>query len=122
MKQRDKLKIKFNKSGRSDTLSHEKFKSLKNNVTSLVRKSKIQYFNSSINSHIKNPRKFWAAVKKLCIVGTEENDKVVCSPDSLNKCYISNNNAAQYHSLIDTQINNILNTVPTPIFNLHAVT
>lgn len=114
MDQRDKAKDSFNTTG--DTKFLEAFKILKNGVTSMMRKSQIKMFNEEINSKVKSPKDFYKAAKKLNVIA----EKKLCgnldnsfTPQELNDCFLSNNNADVDEKFIDEKITEMYNnTIP----------
>ena len=61
MKERDGSKDIYNKT--ENPIYHEKYKFLRNKVTSMMRQSQKKLFNDTINSKVKNGKDFYTAVK-----------------------------------------------------------
>ena len=123
MDRRDKLKIKYNKTKRKNPDIFNKYKSIKNRVTSLKRRAKIEFFNDAINKKIKNVTEFWNALKKICVVdGPDQDGKCACSAQCLNDYFLANNNAEVDTEAINNQISSVLNNVLPPTFQLSLVT
>ena len=112
MKERDEAKDCFNETG--DKAFLERFKILKNGVTSMMRKSQKNLFQETINSKIKSTRDFYQSAKKLNVMAEKSlKNNTKFSPDILNKSFLSNNNAEIDEHLVDEQITNLYkNTMP----------
>ena len=114
MEQRDQAKDSFNTTG--DTKFLDAFKILKNGVTSMMRKSQIKMFNDEINSKVKTPKDFYKAAKKLEVISDKKmsgNLGSNFSPQELNDCFLSNNNADVDEKFIDEKITEMYNnTIP----------
>ena len=52
-----------------------KFKTYRNLFNTLVRKSKIKFYEDSLNSNVKNPKKTWEILKEVTI-GKKQNKKI----------------------------------------------
>ena len=122
MDNRDRYKIKYNISDKNDKIALDRYKSLKNTVTSMVRKSKINCFNNFINNKTKNTKEFWKSLKFFDVVGSERNThSCVCSPSSLNEAFLQNNNAPVNMALISEQIDTVLQQQLYPSFEFEHV-
>ena len=110
MSERDKAKDAFNVTG--DTKFHEAFKILRNGVTSMLRKAQIKMFNDEINSKVKSSRDFYKAARKLNVIAEKKlsgNGNLKFTPEELNDCFLSNNNADIDEKFIDEKIAEMYN-------------
>ena len=108
MNDRDRQKVVFNVTGGKKDL--DTYKLLKNEVTSMMRKSHKKVFNDTINSKVKNPRDFYAAINKLQVIADKSTKgNLNFSADKLNSHFISNNNMSIDEQLIDNQIRKLYN-------------
>ena len=113
MRQRDKAKEQFNFSG--DTRFNDIFKILRNGVNSMMRNAQAKMFNDEINSKVKCTKDFYKSAKKLNIISDKKgNCSNNCfSPQELNHCFLSNNNAEIDEKFIDEKITELYNnTLP----------
>ena len=103
---RDKYKNKWNNIKQSnikhnlvdtqnDIFFYNRFKHLKNQVNHLIRKAKINDFNSKINMKLKDSKNFHFNLKKFNVVNSKNNQEVKChlDPNKLNESFAKNNNA-----------------------------
>ena len=91
MRERDSNKAHFNKTGKLPY--HNKYKFLRNKVTSMMRQSQKDLFNNTINSKVKNSRDFYSAIKKVNVISDKKNKGTVNFPaNTLNQTFVKNNN------------------------------
>lgn len=114
MEQRDKAKDSFNTT--KDTKFLDAFRILRNGVTSLMRKSQIKLFNDEINSKVKSSKDFYKAAKNLNVIANKKlcgGSNLNFTPQELNDCFLSNNNADIDENFIDDKITELYNnTLP----------
>ena len=113
MRERDSNKSHFNKTG--NILYHEKYKFLRNKVTSMMRQSQKNLFNNTINSKVKNGRDFYSAVKKLNVISDKKNKGSVNFPaNTLNEAFVKNNNFFVDNDFIEERVKTLYDrTVPS---------
>ena len=116
---RDKLKIKYNKC--RNPAVHINYKQTKNQITSLSRKAKLQYFDSAINCIVGNTKEYWAALKRLQVVDSECDTGVICSAEDLNSTFVSNNNDFVDPDFVASEVASILETTVLSTFNFSMV-
>lgn len=130
MDNRDRYKNKFNQQKQQKankqqlSETYNIYQGLRNKVTHMIRASKIKMFNDKINTKIKNPKAFHAALKEQSIV---DNKRINSShppfdPTKLNKCFLANNNAKIDDSKIDKEVQEILKNSLPPSFKFREVT
>ena len=112
MRERDSNKAHFNKTG--NISSHNKYKFLRNKVTSMMRQSQKNLFNNTINSKVKSSKDFYTAVKKLNVISDKKNKGAVNFPANiLNQTFVHNNNFFVDDDFIDERIKTLYDkTVP----------
>ena len=130
MDKRDRYKNKFNqqrqqndkKEVTSQTFSI--YQGLRNKVTHMIRRAKINMFNEKINSKIKNPKSFHTALKDTSVVDNKHINSSYPSgdPTTLNDCFLANNNTEIDNSKIDKEIQDILREQLPPSFRFQHVT
>ena len=130
MDKRDRYKNKFNqqrqqndkKEVTSQTFSI--YQGLRNKVTHMIRRAKINMFNEKINSKIKNPKSFHTALKDTSVVDNKHINSSYLSgdPTTLNDCFLANNNTEIDNSKIDKEIQDILREQLPPSFRFQHVT
>ena len=113
MDRRDQAKDAFNTTG--DERFLERFKVLKNGITSMLRKAQVRMFNDEINSKVKSSKDFYKTAKKLNIITDKKcSDTSNCmfTPQELNDCFLYNN-AEIDEKFIDEKITELYNnTLP----------
>ena len=114
MFKRDKLKLKYNKSKRTDNNAFDNYKILKNKVNLYVRRAKLNYFDKTINKKIKNTKEYWAALKRLRVIDCEDESGIGFSAQALNDYFLLNNNAQTDLELINNEIDSLLSTDMLP--------
>ena len=112
MRDRDSHKAHFNETG--NNIYYEKYKFLRNKVTSMMRQSQKNMFNNTINSKVKNGRDFYSAVKKLNVITDKKNKGTVNFPaNTLNQTFVKNNNFFVDDEFIDERVKTLYDkTVP----------
>ena len=112
MDARDQCKTAFNETGNKSYF--DQYKTLKNQVTSMMRSSQKSLFNKTINNKVKNAKEFYKAVKKLQVLAEKSNrGSFSHSADKLNETFLLNNNAKIDDVLIDNEIQEMYkNTIP----------
>ena len=109
MNKRDRLKVAFNRT--NDITFLNRFKVLKNKVTSMRRKSLGKMFNETLNSKVKNSKQFYDAVKKLNVMAEKSNKgNYSFSPEKLNETFLKNNNERVNENFVDEKIRELYNT------------
>ena len=93
MDKRDLFKNLYN--NYKEDLFQNEFKKLRNEVNHKIRKAKIDEFNQTINSKVKDSKSFHKALKSHNIVPSKKKNETKCcfDPNTLNNTFAANNNA-----------------------------
>ena len=80
MKKRDRLLSKFIKSKNPSSKAslHSEYKEARNNVTELIRLSKLSFYKSYFSANSKNLRKVWQGIKSIINIKSKANDTPAC--------------------------------------------
>ena len=80
MKKRDRLLSKFIKSKNPSSKAslHTEYKEVRNNVTELIRLSKLSFYKSYFSANSKNLRKVWQGIKSIINIKHKANDTPAC--------------------------------------------
>ena len=106
MNKRDMFKMNYNKTRNKTFLAN--YKELRNKVTSMMRQSQKKLFNETINDKVKNPKKFYAAAKKLNVVSDKSTrSSINFTAESLNETFLKNNNANIDANFIQEKISDL---------------
>lgn len=104
---RDKLKTKWNRSGKDE--DKKIFKEYRNKVSHMVRRAQKKYYNQEINNCIKNPSQFYNNIKKNGIVENKKH-KSECrhSATYINQIFLQNNNGVVNDDKVNEEIRSVL--------------
>ena len=108
MRKRDKLLHLYMKEKNPTQKSslHYEYKSLRNSIVELTKKSKLNYYNSYFTANNNNLRKVWNGIKDIINIKNKTNDTPTCFTDDngnavTDPVQISNTFCKQFSTVAD---------------------
>ena len=104
-------------------IADQQFKMLRNLVNREIRQSKLDTFNTEVNSKLKFAKQYHAALKRHNVVESKFSNSSSCNidPNILNQAFTANNNAQVDDQKVSDETDRILGNTEAPTFNFRDV-
>ena len=104
-------------------IADQQFKLLRNLVTREIRQSKLDTFNTEVNSKLKFAKQYHAALKRHNVVESKFSNSSSCQidPNILNQAFTANNNAQVDDQKVKHETDRILNNQEPQTFNFRDI-